>query len=199
MAGDCLAAVPEPPEGQELHDLLQHWPPPSRAPNATPGAASVSSSAVGVRTVVHAGNGDEVAGVGEAVQDPVGAAAGTPLTREVIAQWFADPDTQGDRGHDRHRPRRAGQSDVLAARVAVRSRPGVAHGRHLRAVRDNAPRTPRLRQRHRAPPGTDHRHPRLRLGTHRACAGLSAVHQPDPPHAARGARSSIGEHVDDTQ
>jgi len=91
MADDCLAAVPEPPEGQELHDLLQHWPLPSRAPNATPRAASVSWSAVGVRTVVDAGNGDEVAGVVEAVQDPVGAAAGTALPREVIAQWFADP------------------------------------------------------------------------------------------------------------
>lgn len=45
----------------------------------------MSSSAVGVRTVVDAGNGDEVAGVVEAVQDPVGTAAGTPLPREVIA------------------------------------------------------------------------------------------------------------------
>jgi len=85
MADDCLAAVPEPSEGQELYDLLQHWPLPSRAPNVTPGAASVSWSAVGVRTVVDAGNGDEVAGVVEAVQDPVGAAAGTALPREVIA------------------------------------------------------------------------------------------------------------------
>jgi hypothetical protein len=59
------------------------------------------------------------------------------------------------------------------ARVAVRPRQGLAHGRHLRAVRNRAPAARRLREHHRALPGTDHAHPRLRVGTHCARVGIS--------------------------
>ena len=59
------------------------------------------------------------------------------------------------------------------ARVAVRPRQGLAHGRHLRAVRNRAPAARRLREHHRVLPGTDHAHPRLRVGTHCARVGIS--------------------------
>jgi len=91
MADDCLAAVPEPPEGQEFHDLLQHRPPPLRAPNATPERRRCHRLRLACARWLTRGIGGEVAAVVAAVQDPVGATAGTPLPREVIAQWFADP------------------------------------------------------------------------------------------------------------
>lgn len=53
----------------------------------------------------------------------------------------------------------------------------IYYGRHLRAVRDCASRAARVREHHGALPGTDHTHPRLRVGAYRASAGIEPPSQ----------------------